>query len=98
MECPTCASQELLRNGYRNGVQCYRCKQCGRQFLASYKQTRYSQDVKQLCLRMYFRGMSTREIEAVTDIHHTTILSWLKEKDINLSDFLNDYDISANRG
>ncbi|MBW4623244.1 MAG: hypothetical protein KME17_28285 [Cyanosarcina radialis HA8281-LM2] len=81
MECLTCGSNQLQRNGYRNKIQCYRCKCCGRQFLESYKQVRYSQDIKDLCIRMYFKGMSARRIEKLTDIHHTTISSWIRDLD-----------------
>lgn len=90
MECPTCNSQELQRNGYRNKVQCYKCKCCGRQFLESYKQPRYSEEIKQLCIRMYFRGMSPRSIEKVTDIHHTTILSWIRSLNADVLELLNE--------
>lgn len=33
MKCPHCRSQELSKNGHRRGKQCYRCKDCGRQFV-----------------------------------------------------------------
>jgi len=33
MKCPHCQSQQLSKNGYRRGKQCYRCKECGRQFV-----------------------------------------------------------------
>ncbi|WP_443689862.1 TetR family transcriptional regulator [Nostoc mirabile] len=33
MVCPQCRSQQLSKNGYRRGKQCYRCKDCGRQFV-----------------------------------------------------------------
>ena len=35
MKCPHCRSQDLSKNGYRRGKQCYRCKDCGKQFVAS---------------------------------------------------------------
>jgi AcrR family transcriptional regulator len=35
MVCPHCRSQQLSKNGYRRGKQCYRCKDCGRQFVES---------------------------------------------------------------
>ena len=35
MACPHCRSQQLSKNGYRRGKQCYRCKVCGRQFVES---------------------------------------------------------------
>jgi AcrR family transcriptional regulator len=33
MICPHCHSTQLLKNGHRRGKQCYRCKDCGRQFV-----------------------------------------------------------------
>lgn len=51
---------------------------------------RYSEEVKQLCIRMYFKGMSTRDIEKLTDIHHTTILSWLRGVDAKDLEFVNE--------
>jgi AcrR family transcriptional regulator len=33
MICPHCQSNQLSKNGYRRGKQCYRCKDCGKQFV-----------------------------------------------------------------
>ncbi|MBW4549502.1 MAG: TetR family transcriptional regulator [Aphanocapsa sp. GSE-SYN-MK-11-07L] len=33
MKCPHCQSDLLSKNGYRRGKQCYRCKNCGKQFV-----------------------------------------------------------------
>jgi AcrR family transcriptional regulator len=33
MKCSHCYSQQLSKNGYRRGKQCYRCKECGKQFV-----------------------------------------------------------------
>ncbi|MFN6579504.1 MAG: TetR family transcriptional regulator [Aulosira sp. ZfuVER01] len=35
MKCPRCQSPQLSKNGYRRGKQCYRCKDCGKQFVNS---------------------------------------------------------------
>ena len=40
---------------------------------------RYSDEVKQLCIKMYLNGMGLRGIERVTDIHHTTVMHWIPE-------------------
>jgi transposase-like protein len=79
MECPSCHSLDHRKNGYRQGRQCYQCKQCGRQFLESYRPWQYSNDVKALCLRMYQNGMGLRSIERATGIHHTTLMHWVRE-------------------
>lgn len=34
MICPHCRSPQVLKNGHRRGKQCYRCKDCGKQFVA----------------------------------------------------------------
>ncbi|MBD2495707.1 IS1 family transposase [Nostoc sp. FACHB-280] len=79
MQCPRCHSTQTAKNGRRKNRQCYKCKHCGRQFLETYHSWSYSNDIKQLCLKMYFKGMSLREIERVTEIHHTTVLHWLRQ-------------------
>jgi len=33
MICPHCQSKQLSKNGHRRGKQCYRCKDCGKQFV-----------------------------------------------------------------
>ncbi len=33
MKCPHCNSSQLQKNGWRRGKQCYRCKDCGKQFV-----------------------------------------------------------------
>ena len=74
-----CDSNQTVKKGHRKGRQCYKCKQCGRQFLASYRPWQYSDDVKQLCIKMYLNGMGLRGIERVTEIHHTTVMHWIRE-------------------
>ncbi|MBE9009173.1 IS1 family transposase [Pseudanabaenaceae cyanobacterium LEGE 13415] len=95
MNCPDCGSAELQRNGHRDRVQCYKCKHCGRQFLASYKQLRYSEHTKQQCIQMYFSGMSARTIEKLTKIHHTTILNWIQAADLTVSDWFNTEELKT---
>lgn len=79
MNCPNCNSTSVRKNGHRRGLQCYQCKTCGRQFLESYKEWKYPEAVKQLCLKMYLNGMGLRGIERVTEIHHTTVMHWIRE-------------------
>ncbi len=86
MKCPNCNSNQTVKNGERKGRQSYKCKQCGRQFLESYHPWQYSDEVKQLCIKMYLNGMGLRGIERVTDIHHTTVMRWVREVGARLPD------------
>ncbi|ARV58294.1 IS1 transposase [Nostocales cyanobacterium HT-58-2] len=86
MKCPQCYSSQTTKNGHRRGRQCYKCKQCGRQFLETGRRWRYANDVKQLCIKMYLNGMGLRGIERVTEIHHTTVMHWIREAGVQLPD------------
>ncbi len=86
MICPKCNSTSYRKNGHRRGKQCYQCRVCGRQFVESPVPKSYPSEVKQLCLKMYLNGMGLRGIERVTEIHHTTILNWIREGGMKLPD------------
>ena len=86
MKCLKCNSAKIIKNGHRRGKQCYRCRHCGRQFVESPVNQSYPPEVKQLCLKMYLNGMGLRGIERVTEIHHTTIIHWIRDAGLNLPD------------
>ena len=93
MKCPQCNSNRIFKNGYRRGKQSFRCRQCGRQFVSNPQNRPYSSEVKQLCIKMYLNGMGLRSIERVTEIHHTTVINWIKETGIKLPDDPQDDEI-----
>ena len=87
MQCPDCQSTHIRKNGKRRGKQNYICVGCHRQFIDSYTVVQgYSDEMKQQCLRMYVNGMGFRGIERVTGVHHTTVISWVKQVGEHLPD------------
>jgi transposase-like protein len=86
MKCPRCGSTQVRKNGHRSSQQNYLCKNCGRQFVESYSQRGYSDDVKQICLRMYYNGLGFREIERLTGISHNTIINWVRQAELSPND------------
>jgi transposase-like protein len=82
MKCPNCGSEQFQKNGHRRGKQNYRCKPCGRQYVDAYASRGYSDDTKQICIRMYRTGLGLREIERITGISHGTIYNWIKQADL----------------
>ena len=82
MDCPQCKSSK----GFRRGKQCYKYKDCGCQYVENPKPRSYPNEVKQLCLKMYLKGMGFRAIARVTEIDHATIINWVEEKGKMLSD------------
>ncbi len=86
MQCPDCGSTHIRKNGYRRGKQNHLCVACNRQFIEHYTLSGYADEVKQLCLRMYVNGMGFRGIERVTGVHHTTVITWVKQVGKRLPD------------
>lgn len=84
MKCPNCNSERTTKNGRRRGKQCYKCLDCRRQFVISPIERSYPPEVRKLCLKMYLNGMGLRGIERVTEIHHTTVMNWIREAGIKL--------------
>lgn len=61
--------------------------ECRRQFIETYDSPRtYSEEVKQHCLNLYVNGLGFRAIERVTDVHHTTVIHWVKQLGTQLDD------------
>jgi hypothetical protein len=80
MQCPECNSTHIWKNGKRRGKQNHICVDCDRQFIEGYEASKgYSDDVKRECLKMYVNGMGFRGIERVKGVHHTTVITWVKQ-------------------
>jgi transposase-like protein len=80
MQCPECKSTHIRKNGHRRGKQNHICVDCGRQFIDDYTALRgYSDEVKRECLKMYVNGMGFRAIERVKGVHHTTLITWVRQ-------------------
>ena len=86
MKCPRCESDQINRNGHKCGRQNYICRQCGRQFLESFRARGYSADAKNICLKMYASGIGFRAIERATGISHNTVINWVRQERRRLSD------------
>jgi transposase-like protein len=88
MSCPKCQSSQTKKNGFRRGKQCHLCKDCGYQFVENPTPQGYHPAVKELCIKMYLNGMGFRGIARVTQIPHSTIITWVKLATENVSDDL----------
>lgn len=86
MQCPECGSTHIRKNGYRRSQQNHICVACRRQFIEHHTLSGYTHEVKQLCLKMYVNGMGFRGIERVTGVHHTTVITWVRQVGERLPD------------
>jgi transposase-like protein len=80
MQCPECGSTSISKNGKQRGKQNHLCKDCRRQFIEVYDPpSDYDDEFKRECLKMYVNGMGFRGIERVKGVHHTTVITWVKQ-------------------
>ena len=79
MQCPECQSTHIRKNGKKKGKQNHICVACGRQFIDQYDEVGYSDEFKRECLNLYLNGMGFRAIERVKKVHHTTVITWVKQ-------------------
>jgi transposase-like protein len=77
-QCTKCFSQNIVKNGLKNGKQQYHCKDCGAYRLAN--PTRYySQESKEKILRAYQERSSMRGISRIFGVSRPTLAKWLKK-------------------
>ena len=80
MPCPDCNSKNTSKNGKQRGKQNYICKDCRRLFIENYNPPKgYTDEFKRECLKMYVNGLGFRGIERVKGVHHTTLITWVKQ-------------------
>jgi transposase-like protein/IS1 family transposase len=80
MNCPTCQSETKKFGRDKSGNQRFRCKACGRAFIAEEdkKPMRLDRSKALLCLKLLVEGNSVRSTERITDVHRDTILHLLE--------------------
>jgi len=80
MQCPECGSGHIRKNGKMRGKQNHICVDCCRQFIDVYTSPKgYSDATKAQCLKLYVNGMGFRGIERVTGVHHTSVITWVRQ-------------------
>ena len=96
MKCPRCHSEKICKNGHKNGKQRFLCKDCRHQFVKVRSQRGYDDAFKQICLQAYRNGKSFREIQRIYGVHHTTVLSWVKQAGFDLSEMARSSSVESN--
>jgi transposase-like protein len=76
-ECKKCRSTKLVKNGKQDGVQRYKCMDCGSVFRG--KDRQYSAEFKMEAIMMYINSMGIRAIARVKKVHNSVISVWIKQ-------------------
>jgi transposase-like protein len=69
MHCSNCHSTQIIKNGsIHNGKPKWKCKACGRQFVANPTQRRIAEETKQLIDKLLLERISLAGIVRVTGV------------------------------
>ena len=81
MTCPNCQNAVKKFGKHRNGLQRFRCLECGKTFTETHEKPVQGMttpsDKALLALRLLVEGNSVRSVERTTDLHRDTILKLL---------------------
>ena len=79
--CPKCGSEKITKNGKdpHNKKQKYYCVSC-KKYGTLLPTLRYSEEQKEIALRVYQERASLRGVERALGIARQTVASWIKKK------------------
>jgi transposase-like protein len=83
LKCPFCGSENVIKFGFFNGKQRYKCKntECDHKtFLIDYKYNAYKPNIEQEVIKLTVEGMGIRSISRKLEISTDTVISILKKK------------------
>jgi len=91
MKCLKCSSNNICKNGKMQGMQRYKCKDCG----YNYTKGRNSKDksLKRFALELYLEGLGFRSIARLIKVSHVSVFNWIKQYGQSLELLQNDHNI-----
>ncbi len=75
--CYQCGCVRCVKNGFMQGQQRYRCKECGYNFINKPRRGR-SQATLGLAVWLYLSGLSQRRIARLLGVSTPAVLKWIK--------------------
>ena len=76
MNWRNCSGEEIIKNGFIQGHQRYKCKGCGFNFTKGYRGKPL--ELRQQALKLYLEGMGFRAIGRVLEVSNVTVLKWVR--------------------
>ena len=79
VSCYHCTSTDLIRFGFQNGRQRYRCRACGKTSRENKGSNAYDETVKAQILAAYHERGSLRAMKRIFGVSPNTVMAWLKK-------------------
>ena len=80
-KCPICGRIEgqILKGYNPSGTQRCMCKECGKIYTIDPKKREYSEETRQLAMKMYYSGVSGRGVGKVLGMSKANVYNWIKK-------------------
>ena len=80
-KCPHCGKTEhQIKAGFNaSGTQRYKCKECGKYYTLEPKKHEYSEETRELALKIYYSGVSARCVARILKMNKSNIANWIKK-------------------
>ena len=77
MKCRKCGSDKNVKNGKRDGSQCYKCKGCGFQFTRETPKG-VETEKRANAILLYVLDLSMNSIARMYKVHTSSVLYWIR--------------------
>ena len=79
-QCPNCKenTKQVKAGKTEVGSQRYKCQHCKIRYTPHPKERGYPDEVRLQAIRLYVDGMNYRRIARHLNIHHTSVINWVK--------------------
>lgn len=79
IECKRCGKNKYTKNGFVHGVQRYKCRDCGINFVEGDRRQKYTLQDHLKVLKLYLENCGIRTIERLTGIRNSQISQWIEK-------------------
>ena len=82
-KCPNCGAIEGQRKNGRNrsGTQRIVCGNCKKSYTLEPKRHAYSEETRELALKIYYAGASGRGVGKILGMSKANVYNWIKKND-----------------
>ena len=91
--CKHCGCDKRVKNGYVQGKQRYKCKDCGKTYREGDSRERYSNEQRLRVIKWYLEGAGIMSIERMEGVPNPLIIKWIRKFSKILRNRLNEVEI-----
>jgi len=94
--CKHCGSKERVKNGYVQGKQRFKCRECGKSYRDGDLRERYTNEQRLRVVKWYLEGVGIMAIERMEGVPNPLIIKWIRKFSKILRQRLNETPIPDN--